>query len=479
MDVLGKRSFDPSFGADAYHDPKRAKTQEILGEGSSQQACTRVLMDRNVFAKIIGKGGQMISQIRTTCGANVKGLDIDSENRLVVISGSLRQTLEAFEKVTDLLNTAYIQQQSNPPTEPFMVHILVEHNKAGKVIGPTGTTLQDMKLRSGVHQVRVQKDPRDFSGVLMRVVTIEGSALAVKKAHFCFQELFLPEPAHLLAMSESGAGDMGGGGGGAPSHTSFGKEAENEDIMSYQGGRGGSGEMEGSSMSQRGGGGNGGSVVSIPLNALPSFGVPQEVVSTLSELKSLFASQFGLDLAVTRLGGSGGGSSNNSRLEHQMGGGQGTVVAGSAAGTGRPVVPYNELLTIPGRAVEYEDMVVFSVPKNSAGVIIGKGGQVLKDIQTEFGVRVFVEKEGEVAGMRLVVLKSASTTDQALTEIEKAAMKKCQEHIMSIVAAEQEKDGGGDGADGPGSGSSGTAAADASEGAGEGHVGTSVLQGNE
>ena len=459
MDVLGKRPFDPSFGADAYHDPKRAKPEEILGEGS--QACTRVLMNRTLFSKIIGKGGQMISQIRSTCGANVKGLDIDSENRLVVISGSLRQTLEAFEKVTDLLNTAYTQQQSNPPTEPFMVHILVEHNKAGKVIGPKGTTLQDMKLRSGVHQVRVQKDPRDFSGVLMRVVTIEGSALAVKKAHFCFQELFSPESAHLLAMTEAGARTSGGGGGGgssAPSiASSYGQEPEKE---AYQGGGG-------SNMSQRGMG-NGGNIVSIPLNTLPSFGVPQEVVSTLSELKSLFASQFGLDLAVTRLSGSGGSSStsnsnSNSRSEYQMGGV--SIVAGPAATTGRPVVPYNELLTIPGRAVEYEDMVVFSVPKNSAGVIIGKGGQVLKDIQTEFGVRVFVEKEGEVAGMRLVVLKSASTTDQALTEIEKAAMKKCQEHIMSIVAAEQEKDGGGDSSAGTGSGSS-SAAADASEGGG-------------
>ena len=52
MDVLGKRPFDPSFGADAYHDPKRAKPEEILGEGS--QACTRVLMNRTLFSKIIG-----------------------------------------------------------------------------------------------------------------------------------------------------------------------------------------------------------------------------------------------------------------------------------------------------------------------------------------------------------------------------------------------------------------------------------------
>ena len=470
--ILGKRSFEPSFGGDSYHDQKRAKPEEILGSDGSQ-ACTRVLMHRNVFAKIIGKGGQMISQIRSTCGANVKGLDIDIENRLVVISGTLRQTLEAFEKVTDLLYAAYTQQQSNAPIEPFMVHILVEHSKAGKVIGPKGATMQDMKLRSGAQQVRVQKDPRDFSGVLMRVVTIEGIALAVKKAHFCFQELFLPEAAQTLAMTEAGGGSSGsgsGGGGGGGSVSSFapyGQEPENESMMSYQGGGGGGGAgavRSGANIPPSRGVGNGGNVVSIPLNSLPSFGVPQEVVSTLSELKSLFASQFGLDLAVTRLGGNGGGDSSNSRSEYPLGGGVQSTVA-PASTTGRPIVPYSELLTIPGRVVEYEDMMVFSVPKNSAGVIIGKGGQILKDIQNEFGVKVFVEKEGEVTGMRVVVLKSSCNTDQPLTETEKTAMKKCQDHIMGIVAAEQERDGVDSGA-GAGSGSS-SAAADGTEGAEE------------
>ncbi len=222
MDILGKRSYDGSssysnpspYGGDGrergggggggggggYGDAKRPRPEEILGEG--YQAVTRVLMDRYVFAKVIGKGGATISSIRQSCGVQVKGLDIDPDNRLIVISGSLRQVLEAFEKVTDLLNTAYCQQQQQ--TEPFMVHLLIEHSRAGKVIGPKGATMQDMKVRSGSTQVRVQKDPKEFCGMLMRVVTMEGSPLAVKKAHFCFQELFLPDAAHMLAMSYAG-----------------------------------------------------------------------------------------------------------------------------------------------------------------------------------------------------------------------------------------------------------------------------------
>jgi hypothetical protein len=50
------------------------------------------------------------------------------------------------------------------------------------------------------------------------------------------------------------------------------------------------------------------------------------------------------------------------------------------------------------------------IPSTSVGGIIGKGGQMLKDLQTEFGLRVYVEKEmhGTNTGMRTVVLASQS-----------------------------------------------------------------------
>ena len=83
-------------------------------------------MNRLEFSKVIGKGGQTISNIRTTCGANVKGTDIDAENRLVIVTGTLRQVLEAFEMITDLMHAAYCQ---SVPSEHFSVQMLLEHSK--------------------------------------------------------------------------------------------------------------------------------------------------------------------------------------------------------------------------------------------------------------------------------------------------------------------------------------------------------------
>ena len=83
-------------------------------------------MNRLEFSKVIGKGGQTISNIRTTCGAQVKGTDIDAENRLVIVTGTLRQVLEAFEMITDLMHAAYCQ---TVPSEHFSVQMLLEHSK--------------------------------------------------------------------------------------------------------------------------------------------------------------------------------------------------------------------------------------------------------------------------------------------------------------------------------------------------------------
>ena len=44
---------------------------------------TRLFVTRSDFGKIIGKGGTMISNIRSKCGAVVKGSDINDNDRLV------------------------------------------------------------------------------------------------------------------------------------------------------------------------------------------------------------------------------------------------------------------------------------------------------------------------------------------------------------------------------------------------------------
>lgn len=46
---------------------------------------SKLLLSRQEFAKVIGKGGQMIANIRAKCGANIKGSDIDDDKRLVML----------------------------------------------------------------------------------------------------------------------------------------------------------------------------------------------------------------------------------------------------------------------------------------------------------------------------------------------------------------------------------------------------------
>jgi predicted RNA-binding protein YlqC (UPF0109 family) len=104
-----------------------------LGTQDDRKSTSRLWMNRLEFSKVIGKGGQTISNIRTTCGAQVKGTDIDAENRLVVVTGTLRQVLEAFEMITDLMHAAYCQ---TVPSEHFSVQMLLEHSKVSSVFTP-------------------------------------------------------------------------------------------------------------------------------------------------------------------------------------------------------------------------------------------------------------------------------------------------------------------------------------------------------
>jgi len=162
--------------------------------------------------------------------------------------------------------------------------------QAGKVVGPKGATMQDMKVRSGAVQVRVDKNPRDFCGIMMRVVTIEGTPLAVKKAHFCFQELFLPDAAHQLVLAESGGASMPPPsalyGGGHPDGTDASEGADGGYAAHDDG------PYLGAQLLPSGNGAVGDyGLAEIPLDELKAFGVLPAVVDTLHDIKQLFKDQ--------------------------------------------------------------------------------------------------------------------------------------------------------------------------------------------
>jgi ribosomal protein S3 len=44
--------------------------------------------------------------------------------------------------------------------EPFNVEFLIEPNKVGRVVGPKGATIHNLKSKSQLSQLRVSKEPQ-------------------------------------------------------------------------------------------------------------------------------------------------------------------------------------------------------------------------------------------------------------------------------------------------------------------------------
>jgi predicted RNA-binding protein YlqC (UPF0109 family) len=81
----------PILTNDAMEQQKRPRPDEFqaltLGVQSQSQQVgevyTRLHLNQNLFAKVIGKGGAMINQIRQQYGAYLKGVDVNEAERMV------------------------------------------------------------------------------------------------------------------------------------------------------------------------------------------------------------------------------------------------------------------------------------------------------------------------------------------------------------------------------------------------------------
>lgn len=114
-------------------------------------------------------------------------------SRLFTITGTFRQVCECFDIIADFLfrinsQSAVVSGQS--------FHVLIEHSKAGKLIGTNGTTLQSIKKHSHCSQIRICKEQNRVHGVNLRVMIFEGPIVSVKHAHRICQSI-LAEPAPL------------------------------------------------------------------------------------------------------------------------------------------------------------------------------------------------------------------------------------------------------------------------------------------
>lgn len=78
----------------------------------------------------------------------------------------------------------------------------------------------------------------------------------------------------------------------------------------------------------------------------------------------------------------------------------------------------------------HPDDIVFNIPKETVGAVIGKGGHVLKELHSEFGFRVHVEKD-ETGVTRNVVIMAP--THGTLSAQDVLTMQRCRDKVLKIV----------------------------------------------
>jgi len=112
---------------------------------------------------------------------------------------------------------------------------------------------------------------------------------------------------------------------------------------------------------------------------------------------------------------------------------------------------------IAARKLSHPNELCFAIPVSAVGGVIGKGGSTLKELQTEFSVKVFIQKE-EYQGKRIVMLRyngpevageradaDASSVNRlhgrpvhnkpAATAAEPALLQ-CKERILAMIVAD-------------------------------------------
>jgi len=394
------------------------------------KATSRILLNRYQFSRVIGKGGQTIAHVRGNTGVYMKGTDIDEDNRIVLISGSIDQVLAAFDMITDFLVQGTPEgPPPQPPQRPdnLQINLLLEHTKAGKAVGSKGSMMQTIKVKSGAASIRIEKEPLDMMGQQLRKLTIEGNIVAVRRAHLIVLELYA-EPSTLqmsaayMSYLNTGGTPIVDMGGNIPRGPGFGGQPPFEAPMQPP-----------TPVDPN----TGTHMVSVPFQQLVNFGVQAETVRQLTEMKAYLWRHFGLDLTISRevvapqampMNRPSAGGQMHDFPPLPPGGRPGPPGQGAHLHGGAPLDSIIDNRGKPGGGYE----ITFQIPKSSVGAVIGRSGANLRDLQAEYGVRIYVEKDDH-QGKRTVVL--SATTE--LTEMDGAnlevALQRCREHIERIV----------------------------------------------
>jgi len=99
MSKRAREEYGGSGGRDAggLGQPGIGLARSSGGGSWSAEYHTVLLLKASEFAKVIGRQGKIVNELRQRTGAHIKGIDLVGEDRMVTIGGTGTQIEDAFE----------------------------------------------------------------------------------------------------------------------------------------------------------------------------------------------------------------------------------------------------------------------------------------------------------------------------------------------------------------------------------------------
>lgn len=388
-----------------------------------QKVLSRILVTQTDLSRIIGKSGQTVANIRAKCGAIIKGFNLeDTENKLVVIGGNMIEVLEGFDMVVEVLYEPHVQGLASGT---FHLEMLIDNQRAGRILGPKGLTVTTLKSECGCSVVRLMKDPVEVCGQSLRTVLLEGNVNCVQRAHFMIQQLIYEGTPHQIApavgvdgsIDRAGVPNVGGGYAMYANGSFVPKTANvlNTGGPSYEHSRreppphsppvhAAAPVYSSTSAPSTASGSNSARI-------LVDFGVP---LSTAAEAEKLVQelARFGVEVSFARAGSNRGGEYGGIGAKRSVG----DMDSRAHSYASHRTDPYTSTApphqvprhdTYGGRSDPYAsrntepyiprggegERIEFLIPVDRVGAVLGVGGRNSKEIQAEFRVFLHIEKD--------------------------------------------------------------------------------------
>jgi len=294
----------------------------------------RMIMNGKEVGSIIGKGGEIINNIREESGAKIHISDGSVPERIVTVTGSTDAIYKSFSMICKKFEDdgpakeeggsgggSSSSSSNGVPRPPVTLRLIVPASQCGSLIGKGGSKIKEIREVTGASiQVASEMLPNSTE----RAVTISGSSKAITQCIYNICCVMLESPPKGTTIPYTPKGNVGAGG-------LLGATG----AMGSRGGRGGMQDN--------------------PLASLLGLGGHQ--ASTLAAIATLAGSQI-----------REGGGRRSDRDDRGGGGGGG------------------------GGSTTTHEM---AIPNDMIGCIIGKGGSKIAEIRQLSGAMIRISKSDE------------------------------------------------------------------------------------